>query len=48
MFLTTTSTPNTAALRSLNNKLREDADHLEESVDALSEEISNLQPQAER
>mmetsp|Transcript_31782 Transcript_31782/g.57527 ORF Transcript_31782/g.57527 Transcript_31782/m.57527 type:complete len:381 (+) Transcript_31782:25-1167(+) len=36
------------ALRSLNNKLREDAHHLEESVDALSEEIGYLQPEAER
>jgi len=36
------------ALRQLNNKLREDADHLELAADALAEEMQDLQPEAER
>ena len=36
------------ALRSLNNKLRDDANRLEDDVDKLSEEIDRLEPEAER
>jgi len=36
------------ALRSLNNKLREDANYLEEEVNILSEEIYILEPEADR
>lgn len=36
------------ALRSLNNKLRDDASRLEDEVDKLSEEVDRLEPEAER
>ena len=36
------------SLRSLNNKLREEATRLEKEVDALSEEIDAISPEAER
>jgi len=36
------------ALRSLNNKLRDDANRLEDEVDKLSEVIDRLEPEAER
>jgi len=36
------------ALRSMNNKLREEANQLEENVDQLSEEIDALEPEADR
>jgi hypothetical protein len=36
------------ALRSMNNKLREDANRLEENVDELSSEIDILEPEADR
>ena len=36
------------ALRSMNNKLREDANKLEEDVDELVAEIDSLKPEAER
>jgi len=39
---------NLPALRSMNNKLREDANNLEEQVDTLSNEIDALEPEAER
>mmetsp|Transcript_15618 Transcript_15618/g.24238 ORF Transcript_15618/g.24238 Transcript_15618/m.24238 type:complete len:351 (-) Transcript_15618:111-1163(-) len=35
-------------LRSMNNKLREDANHLEESVDQLVQEMNILEPEADR
>ncbi len=38
----------TAALRSLNNRLKESANLLEEEVDTLSEEIDLLMPEANR
>jgi len=36
------------SLRSLNNKLQEDANRLEEDVDILTEQIDSLRPEAER
>lgn len=38
----------TAALRSMNNRLKESANLLEEEVDMLSEEIDLLKPEADR
>ena len=37
-----------AALRALNNALRQDAENLEVEVDILTEEIDDLQPEAAR
>ena len=36
------------ALRSLNNKLRGDANRLEEAVDQITQKIDQLEPEAER
>eukprot|EP00584_Thalassiosira_punctigera_P005699 CAMPEP_0172531640 /NCGR_PEP_ID=MMETSP1067-20121228/4961_1 /TAXON_ID=265564 ORGANISM="Thalassiosira punctigera, Strain Tpunct2005C2" /NCGR_SAMPLE_ID=MMETSP1067 /ASSEMBLY_ACC=CAM_ASM_000444 /LENGTH=371 /DNA_ID=CAMNT_0013316039 /DNA_START=157 /DNA_END=1272 /DNA_ORIENTATION=+ len=36
------------ALRSLNNKLKEEANHLEDEVDCLEKEINDLEPEAAR
>lgn len=35
-------------LRSMNNKLRDDANHLNESVDQLVQEMNILEPEADR
>jgi len=38
----------TPSLRAMNNKLREDANNLEDEVDVLAEEINLLEPEADR